>query len=64
MQERLQLKFNEKSNSYEICFDGFLWVNDGTKAYVSVYEKNGNKTKVKDIPFSSAESVKTEYQKK
>ena len=63
MKEMLQIKFNEKSNSYEICFDGFLWINDGAKAYVSVYEKNGNKTKVKNIPFSSAESVKTEYQK-
>ena len=63
MKEKLQLKFNEKNNSYEICFDGFLWVNDGTKAYVSVYEKKGKGTKVKNIPFSSAESVKTEYQK-
>ena len=63
MKEMLQIKFDEKSNSYEICYDGFSWVNDGAKAYVSVYKKNGNKTKVKDIPFSSAESVKTEYQK-
>ena len=63
MKEKLQLKFNEKNNSYEICFDGFLWMNDGTKAYVSVYEKKGKGTKVKNIPFSSAESVKTEYQK-
>ena len=63
MKEMLQIKFDEKSNSYEICYDGFSWVNDGAKAYVSVYKKNGNKTKVKDIPFSSAESVKTKYQK-
>ena len=63
MKEKLQLKFNEKNNSYEICFDGFLWMNDGTKAYVSVYEKKGKGTKVKNIPFSSAESVKTEYEK-
>ena len=63
MKEKLQLKFNEKSNSYEISFDGFVWVNDGTKAYVTVYEKNGKRTKEKNIPLSSAEAVKTEYQK-
>ena len=63
MKEKLQLKFNEKNNSYEICFDGFLWMNDGAKAYVSVYEKKGKGAKVKNIPFSSAESVKTEYEK-
>ncbi len=63
MSEKLKLSFNEKKNIYEICYDGFLWVNDGEKAYVSVYRKNGNKEIVKKLPFNSAGAIKTDYQK-
>ena len=63
MSEKLKLSFNEKKNTYEICYDGFLWVNDGAKAYVSVYRKNGNKEIVKKLPFNSAKVIKTDYQK-
>ena len=63
MSEKLKISFNEKKNIYEICYDGFLWVNDGAKAYVSVYRKNGNKEIVKKLPFNSAKAIKTDYQK-
>ena len=63
MSEMLEIKFNEKSNSYEICYDGFSCVNDGKKSYVSVCRKNGSKETVKKLPFNSAEVIKTEYQK-
>ena len=63
MKEMLQIKFDEKSNSYEICYDGFSWVNDGKKAYVTVCRKNGNKEIVKNFPLNSAKAIKTEYQK-
>ena len=63
MDEKLKISFNEKKNIYEICYDGFLWVNDGRKAYVTVCRKNGNKEIVKNFPLNSAKAIKTEYQK-
>ena len=63
MSEKLKISFNEKKSSYEVCYDGFLWVNDGKKSYVSVYRKNGNKEIVKNLPFNSAKVIKTEYLK-
>ena len=63
MSEKLKISFNEKKNSYEVCYDGFSWINDGKKAYVSVYRKNGNKEIVKKLPFTSAKVTVTEYLK-
>ena len=63
MGKKLKISFNEKKNIYEICYDGFLWVNDGRKAYVTVCRKNGNKEIVKNFPLNSAKAIKTEYQK-
>ena len=63
MDEKLKISFNEKKNIYEICYDGFLWVNDGRKSYVTVCRKNGNKEIVKNFPLNSAKAIKTEYQK-
>ena len=63
MSEKLKINFNEKKNSYEICYDGFSWINDGRKPYVSVCRKNGKKEIVKKLPFAAAKEIKTEYQK-
>ena len=63
MSEKLKISFDEKKNFYEVCYDGFSWINDGKKSYVSVYRKKDNKEIVKKMPFNSAKGIKTEYLK-
>ena len=55
----LKISFNEQKDSYEICYNGFSWVNDGRKSFVSVRKKDGKKSK--NLLFKSAKSKKTEY---
>ena len=39
----LKISFNEQKDSYEICYNGFSWVNDGRESFVSVRKKDGKK---------------------
>ena len=55
----LKISFNEQKDSYEICYNGFSWINDGREAFVSVRKKDSKKSK--DLLFKSAKSKKTEY---
>lgn len=55
----LKISFNEQKDSYEICCNGFSWVNDGRKSFVSVRKKDSKKNK--NLLFKSAKSKKTEY---
>ena len=55
----IKISFNEKLDSYEISYNGFSWVNDGKKSFVSVRKPDGKKNK--DLLFKSAKSKKTEY---
>ena len=55
----LKISFNEQKDSYEICCNGFSWVNDGRESFVSVRKKDGKKHK--NLLFKSAKSKKTEY---
>ena len=55
----LKISFNEQKDSYEICYNGFSWVNDGRESFVSVRKKDGKKNK--NLLFKSARSKKTEY---
>ncbi len=57
----IKLNFIEKNNSYEISYNGFLWVNEGRKSFVSVCKRNGRNQKCKDLFFESAKSKKTEF---
>ena len=55
----LKISFNEQKDSYEISYNGFSWVNDGRKSFVTVSKPDGKKNK--DLLFKSAKSKKTEY---
>lgn len=52
----LKISFNEQKDSYEISYNGFSWVNDGRKSFVSVRKKDSKKNK--DLLFKSAKSKK------
>lgn len=52
----LKISFNEQKDSYEISYNGFSWVNDGRKSFVTVSKPDGKKNK--DLLFKSAKSKK------
>ena len=39
----IKLKFSEFSGNYEITHNGFSWISDGRKPYITVRRKVGNK---------------------
>lgn len=61
MKEKIKISYNEKNDSYEVCYNGFSWISDGRKAFVSVCKSIDSKQKNKDIPFKSAKTKKTDY---
>ena len=61
MKENIKISYNEKNDSYEVCYNGFTWINDGKKAFVSVCKSIDSNQKNKDIPFKAAKTRKTDY---
>ncbi|MBQ2903781.1 MAG: hypothetical protein IJE48_05220 [Clostridia bacterium] len=57
----MKLNFSKSNGSYEIIHNGFSWVSDGRKAYITVRQKN-NKGKYigKDCSLQSARKKETE----
>ncbi len=57
----MKLSFNKSNGNYEIIHNGFSWVSDGRKAYITVRQKN-NKGKYisKDCSLRSARKKETE----
>ncbi len=57
----MRLNFNKSNGNYEIIHNGFSWVSDGRKAYITVRQKN-NKGKYisKDCSLQSARKKETE----
>ena len=41
-QKMIKISFNEKLDSYEISYNGFSWVNDGKKSFVSTDAVNAD----------------------
>ena len=64
MKEKIKISYNEKNDSYKVCYNGFSWVSDGSKSRVSVCKSINGKKNNKDILFKSAKSRKTEYSDK
>lgn len=50
----LKIDFNKKNGNYEITHNGFSWVSDGRKPYVTVRKKIKDKYISISIPFSFA----------
>ena len=61
MNKKVKINFNEKNDSYEISYNGFLWVNDGKKSFVSVCKNISGKQKCVDLSLNSAKSKKTKF---
>lgn len=61
MNKKIKINFNEKNDSYEISYNGFLWVNDGKKSFVSVCKNISGKQKCVDLSLNSAKSKKTKF---
>ena len=61
MNKKINIKFNEKSCSYDISYNGFTWINDGRKPFVSVNKNIGDRQKVKTLPLTSAKTKNTHY---
>ncbi len=57
----IKIGYNESNGNYEIIHNGFSWVSDGRKAYITVRQKN-NKGKYisKDCSLRSARKKETE----
>lgn len=57
----MKLSFNKSNGNYEIIHNGFSWVSDGRKAYITVRQKN-NKGKYisRDCSLRSARKKETE----
>ena len=61
MNKKINIKFNEKSCSYDISYNGFTWINDGRKPFVAVNKNIGDRQKVKTLPLTSAKTKNTHY---
>ena len=60
----IRLNFNADSGNYEITHNGFLWVSDGRKPYITIRKKAGKKYKSVSRPLRSARKITTEATEK
>ncbi len=57
----LKIKFSKKSGNYEIIYNGFSWVSDGRKPYITVRKKNAKGKYITSVlPLHSAKKKQAE----
>ena len=57
----IKLNFSKFSGNYEIIHNGFSWISDGRKPYITIRKKFGDKYISVSRPFWSALKKKTEF---
>ena len=63
MNRMIKINFREKTNSYDISYNGFSWINDGRKTFVCVSNTyTGGKKSTKNLPLNAAKTKQIEYQ--
>ena len=60
----IKLNFNTFSGNYEIVHNGFSWISDGRKPYITIRKKIGDKHIAVFRPFRSALKKKTDFSEK
>lgn len=63
-ENNIKLNFNSFSGKYEIEHNGFSWISDGRKPYITIRKKVGDKYIAISRPFWSALKKKTKFSEK
>ncbi|MBR3766638.1 MAG: hypothetical protein IKL10_00140 [Clostridia bacterium] len=59
--KNITINFNKRNGNYEIVHNGFSWISDGRKPYITIRKKRGEKYVSFSCPLWSALKKKTEY---